>query len=985
MIQFFRPVVILGVALLMLPLTHVRAQAPVNCTVSIIDESGDPVVGAAVLIQGTNTGEMADVNGVCYLSGVPSDATLLVSCLGYDDLTVPVSGRTAITVTLKLSSLMMDEVVVVGYGTMKKRDLSGSVAQVKGDIINEYSSISVATALQGRVSGVQVNQSSGQPGGSIQVRIRGANSIKGNNEPLWIINGFPGDINMINTSDIESVEILKDASATAIYGSRGANGVVIVTTRSAKQGEIRVEYNGSFGVQDIIKKMEMCDAWEYMDYLNRKADINGFPHVYTEEQIASNLYSTDWQDEVFRTGFINDHSVNISGGNGKLQSSTGISYFDQTGIIKNTGYQRISINTNVKYNISKWLSANANVIYSRSDRQQLSTGSVVEAALITSPLGTPHYDDGSWNDFMTQPAAGNNPVAMVNELQRDWYSNRVMANAGLTIKPIDALTFQFSVNVLNKDSRTDNYTPLTYSSNSTGTASISFGNSTDITSNNIVTFDKQFGKHHLNVMGGMTYESSVTKTTGTGNAIGFLSDVAGTFDLDAAETKGLPTSSMSDWRLLSFLGRLNYNYDDRYFLTVNFRADGSSRYSKGDKWGYFPSAAAAWRIKQERFLRDVKWISELKLRLGYGVTGSTAINPYSTLNTLGTQNITLGKNLYVAYCPADTFLSTLKWEQTSQFNAGIDLAFFEYRLKLTADVYYKYTTNLLNDVEMPRSSGYTTSLRNIGALSNRGFEIQIDGRLIDSEVKWDMGANFSLNRSRIESLSDDQDIFGSTITTNIVSGQLNLMRVGEPMYVFYGYVEDGYDETGMIKYKNIDDDPNITPEDRQIIGNPNPDFLLNFNTSVSWKGLSLSAFFQGSYGNDLYGASMIANAYRYGYNSNTLREVLYNYWTPENPDAKYPNLWQNINLKMSDRFVYDASYLRLKNLELAYDVPFKQKNAIKKLRLSVSAQNLWTLTKYPFWDPDVNSRGGGSSLNQGIDEVSYPSAKTVSVGCKIIF
>ena len=967
-----------------------QSKQAAPCTVRVLNSDGTAVVGATVVVKGTDHGEITDAKGECRFRAVAPDAVLSVSCLGMTSCEVSVANHTAIDVTLSETSLMVEELVVVGYGVQRKSDLSGAVAQVKGDVLNEFANLSVASALQGRVSGVQINQLNGQPGAGIQVRIRGANSIKGDNEPLWIINGFPGDINMINTSDIESVEILKDASATAIYGSRGANGVVIVTTKSAKKGSVKVTYDGSVGVQSLTKQMDVLDGNEYMRYLNEKAEVNSQPVMFTEQEIAANIWNTNWQDEVFRTAVITNHAVDVSGGGEDFQGSLGASYFSQDGIIKKSGYERISIRTNLSYNISKRVTASANLIFSRSNHDQMNSQggsrgtSVVGSVLTASPLATPHYDDGSWNDFQTQPTAGMNPVAYLHEVKNKWYSNRLLANAALTVKPVDGLSIQMSANIANSQSRKDYTRSLAYP-NYDGGASIDFGETLGITSNNIITYDKGVGRHHLNVMGGVTYEQSTSKSVGTGTASGFLSDVVGSYDLDAAEVKGLPTSGFSEWNMLSFLGRINYNFDNRYLLTVNFRADGSSRYSKGNKWGYFPSAAVAWRISQEKFLKEADWISDLKFRVGYGVTGSTAISPYSTQNTLESVNVVFDKETVVGYAPKNTYLGGLRWETTSQLNAGIDFALLDNRIRITADYYYKKTTDLLNDVEMPRSSGYTTSLRNIGSIRNSGFEFMVDARIIDKAVKWDFGANFSLNRSKVLSLSEDKDIFGPTVSNVIISDRLNLMRVGEPMYVFYGYVEQGYDDKGQLVYKDIDGKEGITAADKTIIGNPNPDFLINFNTSVSFKGLTLSAFFQGSVGNDLYSLSMASAAYDYSSNANTLREVLYNHWTPENPTAKYPNLRQDIALKMSDRFVYDGSYLRLKNLELAYNIPCGRGRFISKARVFVSAQNLFTITSYPFWDPDVNAKGGGTSLSQGVDASSYPSARTFSLGCKLVF
>ena len=963
-----------------------HGQGRGTCRVKVVDELG-PLPGAAVLVKGTTNGQAVDNNGVCTISSVPDKAVLVISCLGYDDTEVIWNGKSDITVRMKSSSQLLDETVVVGYGTQRKKDLSGAIAQVKGDVINEYSTLSVANALQGRVAGVEISQLNGQPGAGMQVRIRGANSIKGSNDPLWIIDGFPGDINMINTSDIESVEILKDASATAIYGSRGANGVVIVTTKRAKQGDLHVEYNGSAGVQTLTKTLEMLSGDEYMHYLNDKAAIQGNPAVFTPEQIAANQWSTNWQDEITRPALLTDHSVSVSGGNDKMQSIVGASWFRQDGIVKRSGYQRASINAKLNYNISKYVSTNANIIYSYTVHDQMNSQgggtSAIVSSFKTSPLATPHYDDGTWNDFVSQPAGGLNPVAYLYEVSNRWRSNRIVANAGITIRPVSGLSIQLTGNVRNGLSRKDYFKTKKYP-NSVGEASISFGDTMDLSGNGIITYDKSFGKHNLNVMGGVTYEQDITKSTSTGTARGFLSDVVESFDLDAADTKGLPTSGYSDWKLLSFLGRLNYNYDNRYLLTVNFRADGSSRYSRGNKWGYFPSAAFAWRASQEDFLRNVDWLSELKFRVGYGVTGSTAISPYSTQNTLESVNVVFDKQTTVGYAPKDTYLGDLRWETTAQLNTGFDLSVFHDRLRITADYYHKRTYDLLNDVEMPRSSGYTTALRNIGSIRNSGVELQADARLIDRSVKWDLGVNFSLNRSKILKLADGKDIFGSKISNTIISDQLNVMREGERMYLFYGYVEDGYDDKGQLTYKDLDEDGSITTKDKRVIGDPNPDFLLNFNTSISWKGFTLSAFFQGSFGGDLYSLTMATIAYDYANNGNVLKDVYYNHWTPDRTDAKYPNLISNLNLKLSDRFVYDATYLRLKNVELSYAIPCKG-SFLKKAKVYVSGQNLVTFTSYPLWNPDVNAKGGGASLTQGVDDSCYPIARTLTLGCRLTF
>ncbi len=382
-------------------------------------------------------------------------------------------------------------------------------------------------------------------------------------------------------------------------------------------------------------------------------------------------------------------------------------------------------------------------------------------------------------------------------------------------------------------------------------------------------------------------------------------------------------------------------------------------------------------------MRNVPWLSNLKLRVGYGLTGSTAISPYQTLDTFGIENAVIDGKIVVGYSTGESFKGSLKWETTSQTNIGLDASFFKNRLNFTVDGYYKKTTDMLNDVDMPRSSGYTKGVANIGSMQNAGIEISADGRIIDSAVKWDAGINFSLNRSKVLSLANGNDVFGSIINNTIINDYLNLVRVGEPMYVFYGYVEDGYDDEGRIKYKDFDGVEGISANDKTIIGNPNPDFMLNFNTSVSYRNFTLSAFLQGVFGADLFALGMATIAYDYAENKNFLADVSDNYWTPERTDAKYPNIWDVTSYKISDRWVYDASYLRLKNLELSYDVPFKKPKIA--VRVYVSGQNLFTITKYPMWDPDVNSKGGGSSLTQGIDNMAYPHARSYTLGVRIKF
>jgi TonB-dependent starch-binding outer membrane protein SusC len=968
----------------------------VKITGKVTNASGDPIAGVTIIVKGTTNGTVTSSDGNYSLSNVNSNASLVFSFVGMTKQEIPVNGRTEVDVSLIEEAIGLNDVVVIGYGTIKKRDLTGSMSSVKSDVITAFPTTTIDQALQGRMSGVQVVQNNGKPGANMQIRIRGTNSINGDNSPLWIIDGFPGNEQMINMSDVESVEVLKDASSTAIYGSRGANGVIIVTTKKGKAGATRIDYEGSYSIQTLRKKLDLMNAADYMRLNNIQQLNDKGVEYFTQDQINSAGKGTDWQDLMFRTAPASSHSLTVSGGNEKTQFSIGGSYFDQKGILINDdGYQRISLRANVNHDISKILSISYNVILSRIDQDtKNSSGSPFSTALSgvtdAAPTLDPYKNDGSYTILKTAYPFSydglTNPVMYAKEISNKLYSNNAVANLAFTIKPIEDLSIKISGNVLNQDSRSDNYTPTTYYG-SVGDASIGTIQSLNLNSDNIVTYQKTINDdHNITVTGALTYEQNVTTSLGASGS-GFLSDNYETYNIGAASTINTPTSGYSKWALLSYLGRVNYSYKGKYLATVSFRSDGSSRYSEGSKWGYFPSGALAWRISEEDFMKNIKFISNLKLRGGYGETGSTAINPYSTLSILSTGKTVFDKALYTFFAPSSTYPGDLKWETTAQTDIGVDVGFLKNRINLTADYYIKNTKDLLNPVQLPRSTGYTNTIMNIGEVQNKGLEIQLDAKVIDKVVQWDISTNISVNRNKVVKLYNGADITGSSFGVTIIQDYINLVREGEPLGVFYGYREDGYDATGKIVYKDLKEDGIISTADKTIIGNPNPKFIYSLNSTVSYKNFELSWFIQGSQGNDIYGLSMAKNYY-YGIGLNMFKEVLDNHWTPETPNAKYPKISSSsTSLKMSDRFVYDGSYVRLKNIQLAYNLPV-DKLGIKWMRngqVYVSFQNLLTLASYPYWDPEVNSAGGGNSINQGIDYFTYPTAKSITFGLKAGF
>lgn len=952
----------------------------------VTDSSGTSLPGVTVVVKGTTKGTITDADGFYSLSNVPDDETLVFSFVGMKSQEIPVAKKTTINIIMAEETVGIEEVVAIGYGTVKRSDLTGSVSSVKGDLISSFSNTTVSQALQGRVAGVHVKQSSGHPGADMQIRIRGTNSIRGSNEPLWVIDGFPGNPNMINTSDIESMEVLKDASATAIYGSRGANGVIIITTKQAKAGKMQIEYNGSFSLQTLRKHLDLLNAKEYMQYMNiQEEDVTGSPY-FTEEQINNAGEGTDWQDLVFQSAPIHDHSLNITGGDKNTQYSLGGSFFNQQGIVPNSGYQRITLRANLNQDISDKINLSSNILLSRSDQEKQLSQTFIGNINTIPPSLSPYNEDGTYNTLITEyPWLGGiqNPIAWMNERSSEWYSTRTMANLSLTYKPIDGLSIKISGNVYNNNSRQDNYVTTKYPT-STGSASISIDETVGLNSDNIITYNKLINeKHEITVMGGVTYEQYVSKSVGASGE-GFLSDIPETYDIGSAITPGIASSGYSKWALLSYLTRLNYTYNDKYLATLSFRADGSSRYSKGNKWGYFPSGALAWRVSNEEFMKNVYFISNLKFRVGYGETGSTAIPPYSTLDLMSTGQTTFNKDLYTYFAPSSYYLSELKWETTAQTDIGIDAAFFNNRIRLTADYYIKNTRDLLNVVEMPRSSGYISSTMNVGEVQNKGLEFQLDANLIDKTFKWNVSSNISFNRNKVKKLANGDDVFGSRLNIVIIVDQLNLLREGEPIGVFYGYKEEGYDESGNIVHKDLYEDGVLNSLDKTIIGDPNPDFIYSFNSEMKYKNFIFSFYIQGSQGNDLYSLSMAALTHDYRDGINNLKEVLYDHWTEETPNAKYPALTSaaTSSLRMSDRFVYDGSYLRLKNIELAYNIPTRKTTWIQKAQLYASCQNLLTITSYPWWDPDVNTEGG---VDQGIDQNVYPVSKSFTCGVRINF
>jgi TonB-linked SusC/RagA family outer membrane protein len=982
-----------------------KALQQQKLTGTVTDASnGEAIIGANIIIEGTTIGTVTDADGKFSLDVAKPDAVLLISFLGYNTERVMLSGQSSFDIKLVPDITKLDEVVVIGYGTVKKSDLTGAVTSVKSVEINAFATSNVMQSLSGRAAGVQVVQNSGSPGGAVNIRIRGTNSIQGSNEPLYVIDGFPysgSNPTVLSNNDIESIEILKDASATAIYGSRGANGVILITTKRGKPGKTTVDFESSYGIQTLRKKLDLLNATEYATFYNEQASNDNLTPYFTQDQINGFGEGYDWQDLVFKPAPIKNNTLSINGGNEKTQFSVSGTVFDQQGIIGGSDYKKYSARANFKHEINKKLDFDLGVTFTRNTSlRQNSSGSnrgesLNGAAISAPPTLTPYNDDGSYRVLATSyPFISNvikNPLNYINEQRDGVGANIVLANAALIFEPIDGLTLKIYGGVENNDSRSDFYQTLSFI-NSKGNASVSTSNNLSLLNENTLSYNKTINeKHHIGAVVGFTYQDFTYKSlSGSGN--GFLSDVTETSNLGAADIPGIPGSSYSQSVLISYLSRVNYSYNNKYLLTVSIRADGSSKYSQGNKWGYFPSGAFAWKVKEESFMQNVNLISDLKFRTSYGYTGSQAIGAYATLNQLSSGKNIFGDALFTTFAPGTTLPGDLKWETTEQMDIGFDVAILSNKFRLTFDAYLKNTRDLLNTVRLPSSLGFTQTIQNVGQIQNKGLELSLDSRLFTGSFKWDLNANIAFNRSKVVKLYGSQDILTGGANVAFINDNTSILREGLPMSVFFGYLKDGYDDNGKEIYKDLsgaDGQPDgiINQFDKTIIGDPNPDFIYGLNSSMSYKNFELNIFLQGSQGNDIVNVSSIGNTLDYGFGLNMLKEVYDDHWTPTNTNAKYPALTRNLNMRYSDRLVEDGSFLRLRNVQLAYNLPLKHLgiNWIRNLQLYASGQNLLTFTKYSWYDPEVNTQGGANSTSQGIDHYSYPTAKTVTFGIKAGF
>lgn len=982
----------------------------------VTDSSGAPLPGVTVVVQGTTNGTITDGNGNYALPNVPENATLQFSFVGMKGEEVSVAGKTIISVTMDEDAIGIEEVVAIGYGTIKKRDLTGAVGSVTNDAITAISPSTFSQSLQGRISGVQVTSISGRPGSDVSVRVRGVGSIN-NNDPLYIVDGTPvyGAFNSINPGDIQSMEVLKDASSTAIYGTRGANGVIIITTKRGKEGKAKLSYDAYTGLQSPVNRLELLNAEEFALYVNEMRAAQKVDPITPDWAYPNNIpggIDTDWQGEVLRNASVQNHNLTISGGgNGTLYNISG-NYLNQDGIIKNSGFRRYSIRANTDAKISNRIRFGSSMMYSYTAEGLVGGGGSLNQAFMQLPTIPVKFEDGSWGgnpglkDLYTDAA---NPVARLSLNENDQFRNRFLGNAFVEITLADGLVVKPMYSVDFSERRNKSFSP-NFIEGTTVKPSIdlaqTFANSLIQTFETSLAYTKLFNqKHYLSAIAVFSaMEEKVESNSMSTNNL--LSTSLPYFDTAIGDLA--VSGSGSEWSLLSYTGRVNYTFQDKYLMSATVRTDGSSRFGANNRWAVFPAFSIGWRLSQESFFILPAFIDEFKLRGSWGQSGNQEIGLYSFVGSLNnTRSYVLGKNQDIVPGVAPTSLPNpnLKWEMTEQTNLGFDANFFKNRLAFSMNYYIKNTKDMIVRVPIPGFSGISTPpYVNAGSMKNNGWEFDISYNGHVGEFKYAINGNVAFNKNKLISLGEGSEIISGSFSSDgsqVGGKNTTITRPGDPVGSFYGWITDGIFQNqqeisehatqltstrpGDIRFVDLNDDGKIDGLDRTIIGNPWPVAIYGLNASVEYRGFDFSIFFQGNAGNDIYNG--IRTVYAISNTTHNYLEEVLDRWRGEgtsfeNPRAIYRDVPENS--RVSNRWIEDGSFLRLKNMTVGYTLPvsFVNQFNINNLRLCISGTNLFTLTKYKGIDPEV---GSSSDLATGIDYNIYPVARTITLGINLTF
>ena len=1025
------------------------AQGKVKGTVT--DGSNDPLIGVNILVKGTDAGTITDLDGQ-YEITVSPDATLVFKYVGYQDKEIQVKKQTVINVTMTVDEQSLDEVVVVGYGTVKKRDLTGAVSSIGADKLKGRSYGNALQSMAGQVSGVQITQTQGAPGLAPTIKVRGASSINAGTSPLYVIDGIPledntvsdgsngsssnmtfnrNPLNNINPNDIESIEILKDASSAAIYGSRGANGVVLVTTKQGKAGKTKVEANYEIGFSRVNRRIDVMDAKEWIDFeiaarnntwatiqKNNPTAVRGnntiIPVEFSDPAWLERIGNgTDWQDVLFRTAMTHNAQVSASGGTEKTQFMLSVGYLNQEGVVDQNEYDRISIRSNIEHKFNNRVSAGLRIGLTRTNDSSFGTAGksdAVSLAVQSDPIFPLRVETGSlgfkdptsiWNTFVKYGFQLWHPYSLTREMSKKKTTDMVLINSFLDYKILDGLMFRTAFNVNTEDSHYKSYwnegQDWGYSGWVSAEANFNTMRSTNWVWENTLNYNKTFNNDHA-VTGLLGYTmQEQTLEYSEMKAGSFPNDLVHT--INAGKVSGGKTNE-TEWALISFLARATYSYKGRYLASAALRADGCSRFGKDSRWGYFPSASLAWRMSEESFMANTTdWLSNLKLRLSYGATGNNLItSDYAAIGLLGyasyVQNAKMTQGIHTNTLPDPE----LKWEKTGQVNFGVDAGFFNNRINVSFDAYYSRSRDLLLNVPISVLTGFQSTLTNIGELENRGVELLVSTRNINRAFTWTTDFNISANRNKVLKLgANDAPILVST------NDAISKTEVGQPVGNYYGYIfdgvlsqkdiDDGYpvyagSEAGDPKVRDVTGEGTVDSNDRTIIGNYQPDFTWGMTNNFSYKGIELSFMLTGSEGGEIMNQhSRFLKTFNGDRNA---YKFVTNYWKsdadPGNGQIFKPRVTQNtVQAQSSTYWVEDASFVRIKNIRLGYNFPaaMLKKLNVSNLKLYVNLENVYVFSDYSNYDPEGSTFQSGYRV--GYDYGAYPNPFTATVGINMSF
>lgn len=1001
------------------------AQAQITVSGTVSDKIG-PLPGASVLVKSTTNGVQTDFDGNYTLTDVAEDAVLVFSYIGYQEVEIAVNGKTTIEVILQENAQALDEVVVVGYGTQKRSDVTGAVSSISSESLQQAPVTNPVQALAGKATGVNVTSNSGRPGGSTNVRIRGSNSINASNGPLYVVDGVigAGPINYLNPNDIESMEVLKDASATAIYGARGANGVIIITTkRGGKEGG-QVTYSSFISIGELAKKLDVLNAKEFLQvemnaYNNaEKYDPQGWANGrYTNPMEYRNnsklfdsngqpLYDTNWQDEAMRTAVTKSHNLSFTSGNEKNSFGVFLNHADQEGILLESYLKRYSGRFVMDSQIKDWLKVSGGITFNHTEENRVdgSVGGLTPLRMVieTLPIIPVTYQDGSWGTNADYPnmEGGENPVNLLKNRKNIHKTQTVLGDVSATVDLAEGLKLKTSLGV-----NIQNFQENWYSGKDLRQLSADYNGEAWVQNTrtnywqfeNYLTYTKEFNEiHAITAMAGIGWQQYDYFRSRAGTR-GFTDDFYQWNNLGVGENPITPESGTYQWAMNSYFARVNYSLLDKYLFTVTGRLDGSSKFGQDQKRAFFPSAAFAWKISEEDFLKDSQVLSNLKFRTSYGETGNSEIGVYQSLASMSSNTAILGGERASGVGIGSLSNPNLKWEKTAQFDVGLEFGLFRNRINLETDFYYKKTTDMLLDAPVPTTSGYASIYTNIGSMENKGLEVSLETRNIETEnFQWTSTFNISINKNEILALGEaNDDIFpGPWFLSNT-----NVLRVGESVGSFYGLVREGVWSSneaeqaaqyglmpGDIKHQDVNGDGQLNDADRVIIGNGYADGFGSLFNTFTYKNIDLTVDLQFMYGNDILNLTKHSGEDRTGL-ANSYSTVL-NGWTPENQNtmiAQNRPVGSYYTSTVDSRMVENGSFLRGRNLILGYNftTDILDKLNLKQLRVYASLQNFFLITDYTGYDPEVATYG--NAFSQGITFFDYPKPRTYTLGLTLSF